>query len=71
MTFAHTRRACYAGYVTQAIVNNLSPLLWIVFQTRPAAPYERLGRLVLLNFATQLVTDVVAVTVADREIMGV
>jgi len=43
MTFAHTRRACYAGYVTQAIVNNLVPLLFIVFQTQYAVPYERLG----------------------------
>jgi len=66
MTFAHTRRACYTGYVTQAIVNNLVPLLFIVFQTQYAVPYERLGRLVLLNFATQLVTDLVAVTLVDR-----
>jgi hypothetical protein len=40
MTFDHTRRACYAGYVTQAIVNNLAPLLFIVFQTRYEIPYE-------------------------------
>jgi fucose permease len=66
MTFDHTRRACYAGYVTQAIVNNLAPLLFIVFQTRYAVPYERLGRLVLLNFATQLLTDLVAITLVDR-----
>lgn len=66
MTFDHTRRACYAGYVTQAIVNNLAPLLFIIFQTRYQIPYERLGRLVLLNFATQLITDIVAVKVVDR-----
>jgi fucose permease len=66
MTFDHTRRACYAGYITQAIVNNLAPLLFMVFQTRYAVPYERLGRLVLLNFATQLLTDLVAVTLVDR-----
>lgn len=66
MTFDHTRRACYAGYVTQAVVNSLAPLLFVVFQTRYDVPYERLGRLVLLNFATQLVTDLVAVTVVDR-----
>ncbi|MFG1965610.1 MFS transporter [Nonomuraea sp. NPDC049028] len=65
-TFDHTRRACYAGYVTQAIVNNLAPLLFIVFQTRYQVPYEMLGRLVLLNFATQLVTDLIAVKVVDR-----
>ena len=66
MTFDSTRRACYVGYVTQAIVNNLAPLLFIVFQTRYDVPLEMLGRLVLLNFATQLVTDVVAVRVVDR-----
>jgi fucose permease len=66
MTFEHTRRACYAGYVTQAIVNNLAPLLFIVFQTRYQVPYEMLGRLVLLNFITQLITDLVAVKVVDR-----
>jgi fucose permease len=66
MTFDHTRRACYVGYITQAIVNNLAPLLFIVFQTRYHVPYEMLGRLVLLNFATQLVTDLVAVKVVDR-----
>ncbi|MCG5215808.1 MFS transporter [Streptosporangium soli] len=66
MTFDHTRRACYTGLVTQAIVNNLAPLLFIVFQTRFDVPLEMLGRLVLLNFATQLITDIVAVRFADR-----
>jgi fucose permease len=66
VTFSHTRRACYAAYVTQAIVNNLAPLLFIVLQTRYGVPYEMLGRLVLLNFATQLVTDLVAIKVVDR-----
>jgi fucose permease len=66
MTFTTTRRACYTGYVTQAIVNNLAPLLFIVFQTHYAVSIERLGRLVLLNFATQLLTDIVAVKYVDR-----
>ncbi|MEV0972149.1 MFS transporter [Microtetraspora glauca] len=65
-TFEHTRRACYTGSFTQAIVNNLAPLLFIVFQTGYQVPLEMLGRLVLLNFATQLVTDIVAVRYADR-----
>ncbi|MFI6507125.1 MFS transporter [Streptosporangium sp. NPDC050855] len=65
-SYDRTRRACYTGYVTQAIVNNLAPLLFIVFQTRYQLPLEMLGRLVLLNFATQLVTDVVAVRFVDR-----
>lgn len=66
MTFNHTRWACYTGYITQAIVNNLAPLLFIIFQTRYHISYEMLGRLVLLNFATQLTTDFVAIQVVDR-----
>jgi fucose permease len=66
VTFDATRRACYAGYVTQAIVNNLAPLLFIVFQGRYHVPLEMLGRLVLVNFAVQLLTDIVAVRVVDR-----
>ena len=37
-----------------------------MFQTRYQLPLEMLGRLVLLNFATQLVTDIVAVKFVDR-----
>jgi fucose permease len=66
MNFDQTRRACYVGYITQAIVNNLAPLLFIVFQTRYHISYEMLGRLVLLNFGTQLLTDLVVIKVVDR-----
>lgn len=66
MTFVATRRACYAGLATQAVVNNIAPLLFIVFQQRYDVPIELLGRLVLLNFGTQLATDLVVVRYAGR-----
>ena len=28
LTYRHTRIACYGAYVTQAIINNLAPLLF-------------------------------------------
>ena len=31
-TFKHTLHACYTGYISQAIVNNLAPLLFVIFQ---------------------------------------
>lgn len=65
-TFLATRRACYAGYVVQAIVNNLAPLLFIVFHTRFDIPVAQLGALAALNFAVQLLTDLVAMRVVDR-----
>ena len=66
LTYDHTRRASYLGYVTQAIVNNLPPLLFIFFQKQFGLSYEMLGRLVLINFGTQIVVDVIAVRYVDR-----
>ncbi len=66
MTYDHTRRACYTAFVVQAIVVNLAPLLFIVFMTQYSITYEMLGRLVLLNFVTQLTTDMVAIRLVDR-----
>jgi MFS family permease len=52
--------------MTQAIINNLAPLLFIIFQTSYSISLVKLGQLVLINFATQLVTDVWAARNADR-----
>ncbi len=65
-TYRNTTFACYRGYITQAIINNLAPLLFIIFQTDFSISYERLGQLVLFNFGTQLLTDVWATKYADR-----
>jgi MFS family permease len=65
-TYKHTLHACYLGYVTQAIVNNLAAILFIVFQTQFAISFEMIGRLILINFTTQICADVFAVKYADR-----
>lgn len=65
-TYKHTMLACYAGYITQAINNNLAPLLFVVFQDSYDLTFEMVGRLILLNFATQLTTDYIAARYADR-----
>lgn len=64
--FAPTRRGCYVASITLAIVNNLVPLLFIVFQTSYDLTVEQLGRLVLVNFGGQLVTAFVALRFVDR-----
>ena len=38
LTYRHTQYASYLGYVTQAIVNNLAPLLFVIFQDQFAIP---------------------------------
>ncbi len=64
--YKSTLNACYLGYITQAVVNNLAPLLFIVFQESFHISYEMLGRLVLLNFGTQIFADWVALHTVDR-----
>ena len=66
LTYKHTLYACYAGYITQAAVNNLAPLLFIVFQTQFSLSFEMVGRLILINFGTQLLADVLAVKFVDK-----
>ncbi len=64
--YKSTLNACYLGYITQAVVNNLAPLLFIIFQDSFHISYEMLGRLVLINFGTQILADWVALHTIDR-----
>ena len=65
-TYKHTLHACYLGYITQAIVNNLAPLLFIIFQDSFNISLEMLGRLILINFGTQIVVDLLTVKYVDH-----
>jgi len=64
--FSSTKRAAYTGFVVQAIVNNLAPLLFIIFHTQFHIPVGQLGLIASLNFGIQLLTDLVAMFVVDR-----
>ncbi len=66
MSYRTTRNACYLAIFTQAIQNNLPPLLFIVFQEKFGISFEMLGRLILLNFATQLIVDLLSIRYADK-----
>jgi fucose permease len=65
-TYRHTLHACYTGYITQAIVNNLAPLLFVIFQNQYGLSYEKVGRLILINFGVQLIADLLSVRYVDR-----
>lgn len=64
--FRHTVRACYAGYITQAAVNNFAPLLFLTFQREYSIPLTQIGMLITINFFTQLMTDLLSAKFADR-----
>lgn len=56
--------AAFTGYVVQAVLVNLAPLFFVTFQQEFGIGFEQIGRLVLVNFCTQLVTDVAAIRFA-------
>lgn len=64
--YKKTLYACYLGFITQAINNNLAPLFFVVFHEKFGLSFEMLGRLVVLNFGTQILADVLAVKYVDR-----
>lgn len=66
LSFKHTKRACYLGYVTQAAVNNLPPLLFSAFSRDFGIPTERIGLLVAVNFGTQILVDLAGAKYADK-----
>lgn len=54
-----TKLAGYVGFFVQAIVNNFLPILFIVFQDIYNLGYEKLGRLMVFNFVTQMFVDLI------------
>lgn len=64
--YKYTLRTCYLGYITQAITNNLAPLLFVVFRKEFGISLEMIGRLILINFGTQILADLLAMRYADR-----
>lgn len=55
--FLGTKLACYVGYVVQAVINNFLPILFIALQDVYGLGYERLARLIIFNFASQIAVD--------------
>lgn len=64
--YKKTLHACYRGYITQAIIVNLAPLFFIIFQDRYNVSFVTLGSIVLLNFVTQLMTDLVSIKFIEK-----
>ena len=57
--FKRVKLACYSANVSMSIVGNLSPLLFITFHSMYGISYTLLGLLVLINFVTQLIIDLI------------
>ena len=65
-TYKTTILSCFVGYITQAIVNNFVPLLFIMFQNRFSIPLSQITLLVTINFGVQLLVDLISAKFVDR-----
>lgn len=65
-TYKHTKYAAYIGYITQAIVNNLAPLLFVSFQHEFSLSLDKISLLITINFGVQIITDLLAAKYVDR-----
>lgn len=66
MSYRKTVNACYVGNFVQAVILNVTPILFIPLMTQYGLTFEQMGRLVLVNFVTQFTVDISFGRLADR-----
>ena len=64
--YNHTIYASYVGYITQAIVNNFAPLLFLTFSRQFGLSLDKLALITTINFAVQLLVDLASARVVDK-----
>ena len=52
-----TVRACWVGYILQAMICNFAPLLFVTFNENYKIPLSKITMLITVNFAVQLLVD--------------
>ena len=64
--YSKTVRACFVGFIVQAIINNFLPLLFVNFNKVYNLPLPKITLLVTFNFVVQLCVDVASIGFVDR-----
>ncbi len=64
--FKFTVIACYIAYLTQALVINFTPLLYITFQNELGLTLSQISLLIAVNFGTQMLTDLSSSPIVER-----
>ncbi len=64
--YKKTTYACFIAYAVQAIVNSFVPLLFINFQKNYNLPLEQITILITVNFAIQLLVDMLSAGFIDK-----
>ncbi len=63
--YKYTVYACYLGYIVQAVINNISPIFFVIYQKYLGISLDKIGILITLNFGVQILTDIIAGKYAD------
>lgn len=64
--YGKTLRACYLGFVTQAIAANFAPLLFLKFHNDYGIPLGQIALISTVFFLTQLIMDLLCAKFVDR-----
>lgn len=61
---------CYLGYITQAIVNNLPPLLFLTFRREFGVTLDQISLLITMNFCVQILVDLISPKIIEKQAIG-
>ncbi len=64
--YQHTIYACYLSYTMQALINNLPPLLFLIFRDTFGFSLQQITMISTINFSLQLLVDIFGAKYADR-----
>lgn len=64
--YNRTIKACFVGYIVQAVINNFVPLLFLTFQRNYQIPLSKITLLVTFNFGIQLLVDLLSIGFVDK-----
>ncbi len=64
--YTHTIYASYIGYITQAIINNFAPLLFLTFAADYELTLDKITMITTINFLVQLGVDFISAKVIDK-----
>lgn len=57
--------ACYIAYIVQALVNNTSPILFVLYESDLNVSLTMLANIILINFVTQIIADLLSIKLVD------
>lgn len=66
LSYKYTIYACYIGYIIQAIIININPILFATYMRVLGVPVEQIGSLITLSFGIQVLVDFIAAKHVDK-----